>query len=281
MKINKIKNTKPSPSINSGSPLKRATLNYKTDNSYTIKSGGQVVLMVLLVSALMMTIGLSVSKSTITETKVDTDEDLLKQAFNTAESGVEYYLSTGNKQYSETNSSATITTVNIGGNAEINSGGVVLSGEPFSFWLVNHNIDKTIGTDRFTGNINQICVDSSFTGGLKVDLFVYNSGSYAVNRFGYNMNNGNSVNGFSQINGNCTGSISVSEGMLLVVTPIGGNTKITVSGDTTFPSQGEEITSVGQMSSGVNTKIIVANRFNEIPPFMLETIVAGDSVLSQ
>lgn len=244
------------------------------------KQKGQVVLMVLLVSALMMTIGLSVSKSTITETKVDTDEDLLKQAFNTAESGVEYYLSTGNKQYSETDSSATITTVNIGGNDEINSGGVVLSGEPFSFWLVNHNIDRTIGTDRFTGSISQVCTDSSFNGGLKVDLFTYDGGNYAINRFGYNMNNGNSVNGFSQINGNCTGPISVSEGMLLVVTPIGGNTKISVSGDTVFPSQGEEITSIGQMSSGVNTKIVVANRFNEIPPFMLETIVAGDSVLS-
>lgn len=245
------------------------------------KEKGQVVLMVLLVSALMMTIGLSVSKNTITETKVDTDEDLLKQAFNTAESGVEYYLSTGNKQYSETNSSATITTVNIGDDNQINSGGVVLSGEPFSFWLVNHNLDRTIGTDRFTGNISQICTDSSFNGGLKVDLFTYNSGSYLVERYGYNMNSGNSVNGFSQVNSNCTGSINVTDGMLLVVTPIGGNTKITVSGDTTFPSQGEEITSVGQMSSGVNTKIIVANRFNEIPPFMLETIVAGDSVLSQ
>lgn len=250
-------------------------------NKKNNKNSGQVVLMVLLVSALMLTLGLSVSKNTVTETKIDTDEDLLKQAFNTAESGVEYYLATGNKQYNETGSNATVTTLNIGGGNEVSSTGVVLSGEPFSFWLVNHNVDRTIGSDRYNGNINQICVDSSFTGGIKVDLFTFNGTSYTVNRQGYNMNGGSNVNGFTAVSGNCTGLINVTGGMLLVVTPIGGSTKVTINGDTAFPSQGEEITSVGQMNSGVNTKITVLNRFNEIPPFMLESIVSGDSVLSQ
>ncbi len=248
------------------------------NNKINKKQSGQVVLMVLLVSALMLTVGLSVSKNTVTETKIDTDEDLLKQAFNTAESGVEYYLATGNKQYSETNSSATVTAINIGGGNEINSGGVVLSGQPFLFWLVNHEVDKTIGTNMFTGSIDQICTDSNFTGGLKVDLF---TGNNLVTRMGYNMNGGNSVNGFNQISGNCTDAINVTDGMLLVITPIGGNTNIVVKGNAAFPSQGEEITSVGQMNGGVNTKITVLNRFNEIPPFMLETITSGDSVLSQ
>lgn len=250
-------------------------------NKINKKQSGQVVLMVLLVSALMLTIGLSVSKNTVTETKVDTDEDLLKQAFNTAESGVEYYLATGSKQYIETDSSATITTMDIGNQNQINSGGVVLNGNPFLFWLVNHEEDKTIGDSRFNGNINQICVDNDFTGGLKIDLFSFNGTTYSVNRLGYNMNNSSTVNGFGQINNNCTGSISVSNGMLLVVTPIGGNTNISINGDAVFPSQGEEITSVGQMKSGVNTKITVLNRFNEIPPFMLDAVVSGDSVLSQ
>lgn len=248
------------------------------------KQKGQVVLMVLLVSALMLTIGLSVSKNTITETKIDTDEDLLKQAFNTAESGVEYYLATGNTQYSETNSNATITAVSIGNEVEINSGGVVLSNEPFLFWLVKHTDKRTVSTevtDRFTGNINQICVDSTFTGGIKIDLFTKVGTAYYVNRLGYNMNGGSSVNGFSKISGNCTGVINVSGGMLLAVTPINGSTKVTVNGNTNFPSQGEEITSVGQMNSGVNTKITVLNRYNEVPPFMLESITAGDSVLSR
>jgi len=245
------------------------------------KQNGQVVLMVLLVSALMLTVGLSVSKNTVTETKIDTDENLLKQAFNTAESGVEYYLATGNKQYSETDSSATVTAVSIGGGDEIDSGGVVTSGSPFLFWLVNHEADKTIGTERFTGVIDQICTDSNFTGGLKVDLFTLIGGNYAVTRLGFNMNGGGSgVIDFDQISGNCTGPINVNSGMLLVVTPIGGNTKVTVSGNTVFPSQGEEITSVGQMNGGVNTKITVLNRYNEVPPFMLESVTSGDSVLS-
>ena len=256
-------------------------LNKSKMNKINKKQNGQVVLMVLMVSALMLTIGLSVSKNTVTETKVDTDEDLLKQAFNTAESGVEYYLGTGSTLYSEADSNATITTVDIGNKDEINSGGVVLSGEPFLFWLVNHDDNGDIGTTRFTGNITQICVDSNFVGGLKVDLFTYNGSTYSTNRLGYNMNGSSQVNGFSQVNNSCTGNINVSNGMLLAVTPIGGNTNITIKGDTAFPLQGEEITSVGRVSSGVNTKIKVLNRFNEIPPFMLDAVVSGDSVLSQ
>lgn len=245
------------------------------------KQSGQVVLIVMLVSALMLTLGLSVSKNAVTETKIDTDEDLLKQAFNTAESGVEYYLATGNTQYSENNGSASVTAVDIGNANQINSGGAVKSGEPFLFWLVNHEDDNTIGEDRFTGTISRICVDSDFNGSLKVDLFTTDGVNYSVNRYGYNMNGSSVVTGFSLISGSCTGSISVGEGMLLVVTPIGGNTNVAVDGNTSFPSQGEEITSVGQMTGGVNTKITVLNRFNEVPPFMLETVTAGNSVLSQ
>lgn len=60
---------------------------------------GQIALIVLLVSAITMTIGLSLSRKTVTETKIQTDQELLKQAFNTAESGVDYYLGTGKTEY--------------------------------------------------------------------------------------------------------------------------------------------------------------------------------------
>jgi len=267
-------NKKPSPSTSSGSPLKKG-------DAFR-NSKGQVVLIVLLVSALVLTMGLSVSKNTVTETKIDTDEELLKQAFNTAESGVEYYLATGTKNYNSDNGSASISTSSIGSVDNLSSDGVVLSGKPFLFWLVDHNTDGSIGNNLFDGNIDKICVDDSFAGALKVDLFTGDGGVYSVNRYGYNVKNDNTVNGFSRINNNCTDSITVSGGMLLVVTPIGGNTNISVDGSgDIFPSQGEEIVSVGQMSSGVNTKVKVLSRFSDVPPFMLETITSGNSVLSQ
>ena len=242
-------------------------------------SGGQVVLIVLLASALVLTMGLSVSKKTVTETKIDTDEELLKQAFNTAESGIDYYLKTGLKTYtsSDNKSSATVTMTNIGGGSTLASEGVVTDGNPYLFWLVNHNSDGSIGNSRLTGTINRICVDSEFTGGLKVDLFNLVGGNYGVSRTGYNIRN-EKVEGFGNlINGNCTGSISISSGLLLSITPIGDSTKITVESNMVFPSQGEEITSVGSVSDGVNTKINVLNKY-EVPVFMLEAITSGDNV---
>jgi hypothetical protein len=244
------------------------------------KEKGQVVLIVLLVSALVLTMGLSISKNTVTETKIDTDENLLKQAFNTAESGVEYYLATG-KQYTSDNGNASVVATPIGSGSGLNSGGVVLSGKPFLFWLVDHNNSGSIGTNKFTGTIDNICVDDSFGGGLKVDLFTFDGSNYSVVRSGYNIK-ADTVNGFNRINSNCTGSITVTGGMLLVVTPIGASTNISITGSgDDFPSQGEEIVSVGQMAGGVNTKVTVLNRFDEVPPFMLEAITAGNSVLSQ
>lgn len=255
-------------------------MNKKIKESFN-SMGGQVVLMVLLVSALMLTMGLSVSKNTVTETKIDTDEDLLKQAFNTAESGVEYYLGTGETKYVSNNGNASVSTTVIGNIADLDSGGVIVSGKPFLFWLVNHNDDGSVGTDSFDGNISQICVDDNFSGGLKVDLFSLNGSNYSVSRYGYNMNGSNTVNGFTSDSDSCTQSITVTGGMLLVVTPIGGNTNISIDGSAIFPSQGEEITSVGQMEGGVNTKITVLNRFDEIPPFVLDAVTSGNSVLSR
>ena len=252
-------------------------------NKINIKKrmSGQVVLMVLLVSALVLTMGLSASKNTVIETKIDTDENLLKQAFNTAESGVEYYLATGETQYNSDNGNASVVTTDIGNVGSLDSSEVVLNGKPFLFWLVNHEDDGSVGSDFFDGTINQICVDSSFTGGLKVDLVSFNGGNYSIRRYGYNMNNGSAVSGFSADNNSCTQSIVVAQGMLLVVTPIGGSTNLSVDGNINFPSQGEKIVSIGQMDGGVNTKVTVLNRFDEVPPFMLETITAGNSVLSQ
>ena len=151
-------------------------------------SKGQVALVVLLVSALMLTLGLSVSKQTTTEIKIDTDEELLKQAFNAAESGVDYNLSTGeNVFYSpDLKSKAEITVANIGETSVLNSDGMVNSNDSFSFWLVNHDSSENIGTVYYSGVGVTICVDSTFNKAIKVDYFYLKSGQYIVSHSGYN-----------------------------------------------------------------------------------------------
>lgn len=249
-----------------------------------LKESGQIVIIVLLASALVLTLGMSMSKKTVTETRIDSDEELLKQAFNTAESGIEYYLATGETTYGSGNGTANVSVSTIGESNNLSSDGAVLSGKPFLFWLVDHNSDDSISSDsddRFSGTISEICVDGGFNGALKVDLFTFGIGeTHSVDRFGYNMNGSSIVNGFDSIADECTGPIIVNGGMLLAVTPIGDSSNITIESASNFPAQGEEIVSVGEMDNGVNTKVKVINRY-QVPVFMLESISSGNSVLSQ
>ena len=142
---------------------------------------GQVVLMVLLASALVLTLGLSASRITTTETKIDTDQELLKRAFNTAESGIDYYLATGDTNYSSTGSdgAAELQVTKLGEVKTLSFNTMSLVGSYEYFWLVNHDTSATgIGTEYYstnTGTIN-ICsinpnVSSSAMGSLKIDYF--------------------------------------------------------------------------------------------------------------
>ena len=84
---------------------------------------GQVALIVLLISAVALTLGLSASKKAITDTKVDKNEAELKDAFNVAESSIDQYLSDNNKKtYTNNDNSATanVTTQSIGSGNQIN-----------------------------------------------------------------------------------------------------------------------------------------------------------------
>ena len=247
----------------------------------TIKESGQIALIVLLASALILTVSMSISRKTVVETRIDTDEELLKQAFNTAESGIEYYLATGetgpDTYINASGGNASISTEIIGGDTSIDSNGVILDGSPFLFWLVDHD-GANIGSDRYSGDITISVDDSSFDGGLKVDLYTYDGSDYEVIRYGYNIG-GSFVNDFTDVGGNSVSINGISGGMLLVITPIEYSSSFTLSGTANFPAQGEVITSVGEMNSGVNTTVRVENRF-EVPIFMLEAISAGGQIVN-
>lgn len=258
------------------------------------KNKGQISLIVLLVSAVAMTIGLSVSKKTVTETKIETDQELLKQAFNAAESGVDYYLGTGNTSYvaPDGKTRADVQVQDIGGGETISSEGLVLDKNNMFFWLVGHNSDGSIGNTFYGGNYVDICTDNGFNKALKVDFFYKEGTNYKVLRKGYNFDVGNiivpnfSLKSDSPASG-CNGIRLnlINSPLLVVVKPIAGNTNISLVGQTglAFPFQGVEISSTGRagdLSSGVNRKVKVLNRYM-VPSFLLEAITAGGEVSSQ
>jgi hypothetical protein len=260
---------------------------------------GQVALIVLLLSAVAMTIGLGMSRKTVVDTKVETDEESLKQAFNTAESGVEYYLGTGGTHFTAIDnlSIADIVVGNIGEGSTINLNQYTLNNSNLAYWLVGHDANGDIDEAVvYGGDSLSVCMENSFDRAIKVDYFYSNAlGNYQVQRFGYNLTL-DLVNGFTNVTpvqGNCISgyreqSLGVTLGAgitptLLVVKPIGGGGRFYLLGNNgTFPIQGISISAtgiVGDVETGVKRKINVIQTY-QVPSFALEAITAFGDVLS-
>jgi len=274
----------------------------KSINNYELRitnkrMRGQVAIIVLLISAVVMTIGLSVSKRTVIETKIDTDEESLKQAFNTAESGVENYLKTGQTTYytSDSGSSSAVTTDSSVGLVwnSIDFGGLVLGNQTQFYWLVGHNSTGLIDYSTFyTGTELSVCLSANFSGAVKIDYFYRSGGgNYLVWRKGYNVGV-NTVNGFegpiNPVRGSCADGmkeveisnipLSGNTPLLVTIRPIGGSTSMVLLGTSNFPSQGEEITSTGVSGNNVSQVVKVFDQYR-VPDFMIDGVTAN-SVLS-
>lgn len=255
------------------------------------KVKGQVAIVVLLVSAVVMTLGLSVSRKTVVETRIDSDEELLKQAFNTAESGIDFYLGTGGTAFSNPDGSgrAEISRSQIGNGTTLVSADLVTETNSDYFWLVGHNADGSVNIgDTYAGGNLDVCLDGNFSGAVLVEYFYKSGSSYIVERTA--AASGVAVKDFSSVSGNCSiGGVRVpitTSGvpLLLRVIMIDGDSKITLSGSANFPIQGEIINSVGRAGNlqygGVNTKIQIIRKYN-VPSFMFQAVGAKDSVLSK
>lgn len=241
---------------------------------------GQIAIIVLLASAILLTLGMSASRKTITDTKVDTDEELLKEAFNTAESGINNYLNSGSASYDPGDGSqATVSSVDIGNANSISTEGQAQANSPQIFWLVDHNPDGTINGNYYTSNFD-IEVDSTFKGALKIDYFYLDAANaYRVQRLGYNFGGSNIVSNYTNSASNEV-TMTFTAGtkpLLVLITPLSASTPITLSGAATFPKQGEELTSVGTANNGVKTQVKTRNIY-QIPSFFFEAITAGNEI---
>ncbi len=239
---------------------------------------GQVVLMVLLASALILTLGLSASKQATVETKIETDQELLKKAFNAAESGIEYYLGTGNTTYNTESDegSASLSTKTVGDSETLSSDEMILNGSFAYFWLVNHTENGDIGSTYYSDSSSQLKICNGHNGEAGETKFklsyYYKSGEvYGVR------------NVEAETSGGCVSNFDLNvdgsqvDSLLLSVMPIGGDSvMIEISGGTKFPIQGEEISSTGVVS-GVNNTVRVVNKY-VVPEFMLEAVSSGGDV---
>ena len=240
--------------------------------------GGQVALIVLLVSAVVMTIGLSMSEKAVVETKIDTDEELLKKAFNAAESGIDYYRGTGEESYDadDGRSSAMVEVSDLGGGEELIIDNFTAENGTVFFWLVGHDADDNIDEGSVYGGASfDISPKADFEGSLKVSYFYKDGLEYKVKRFGFNYGADNTVANFEAKSGDTTIDV-LGTPLLVAVTPIFEGTQLSLKGSENFPVQGEEIRATGEVddeSMGVIQKVRVRDVYR-VPAFMLDGMTA-------
>jgi len=231
-----------------------------------MKKNGQVAIMVLLISAVMLTLGLSMSKKEMTNIKIATNDELLKKAFDTAESGINFYLGTGGVGYSspDNNSFATVNTTTIGVGQSINFGEYTPQASSENYWLVDHLVDGSMGTTYFGGPNVDVC-GPTFTGQAEVAVF----SRTALKRNLIDMAN------------NCVTVEIVASPVLVVVTPLlsGGKFYIQANTSGSFSSQGTDIVAQGS-SGGTNKKLSVRQRY-KLPGFLTSGIMAEGAVRSE
>ncbi len=257
------------------------------------RSSGQVALVVLIISAISLTLGLALSDRVRTNVKVDKDDELLQRAFNAAESGIDRYLS-DDTQLAYTapdGSTAEIDPIPLDGQT-IEFGEYTRRDGYAFFWLVDHNDDGTINYGSYYGgNSVSICFDD-FNGGFMVYYYGMDVGTYGVIRRAYNLVSGaNTIMNATTVSGgtNCSGYALTSSfplgtdfniPLLLVIKPIGGGSRFAVTGNN-FPVQGELIRATGR-SADTSTNVAVVRRYDPTyyMSFMLDGVVANDVVES-
>jgi hypothetical protein len=238
---------------------------------------GQIVLVVMLASAIIMTISLAMTKKAVVQTKINTDEELLKQAFNNAESGLEYYKKTKQTEYVSGGQKLAVVVPNPGGDTKEHIGEVLRKNNPEYLWLVGHTSEGAFDGKYYKGNeVTVIVENKDFFGSVKIDLFYIDGGQYKVYRTGYNFDETKKkVNGYT--NNKSIKIQMIGQPLLLAATPLFDDTKISFKSETEdLPNQGEKIESTGT-KNGVKSVVSVAREFT-IPPFLLDAIVAEGGV---
>lgn len=215
---------------------------------------GQVMLAILLLGTFVMTLGLTISKRTIGEIRIDTDEEMLKDAFNVAESGIDYFLKTENGNYSPENIEMM---AKVTRDTEVFDNTKAL--------VYKNKIEVNLDLEKFDGNSLKIQINRNAK--IRLDLFW---GNNRVERFLFDRQDGSDA-------------ISISAGgkkYLKIMSIDGKPCDFTI-----IPSGGKfeqsVITSIGYAKkidpNGVKTVISTEEEFN-IPYFLLDAVTAVGGV---
>lgn len=264
-------------------------------------SRGQVILIILLVTVVGLTIGLSLVSRTIQDVQLSSQISESQKAFSAAESGIEAALTGSDLTSSPVNltlngGSANYTVTEIGGSDDPVSIPNIKNGDSYTLWLVDHESDGTVATlpqEAYTSELD-VCFGDGINGttpALELTLLYYDtaaSNAFRIAKAAFDPDAVSRDNNFSSVtvdtsenttckykadisNWSTVFGVNPSTGSQVLVSlsikPVYDGTSLTIipgSGGS-LPSQGKLISSTGKTSSGVARKINVLQGYPALP----------------
>ncbi|MBI3955528.1 hypothetical protein HY338_03720 [Candidatus Gottesmanbacteria bacterium] len=262
--------------------------NYISNN----KSSGQIVLILVLITVVGLTIGLSLISRTVTDVRISSQIEESGRAFSAAEAGVENALKVINvlptntaKSITLDNATAEYKVSDIGGDRSLYTFPLTEITSSQLLWLVNHNSDGSLGATNYypTASSLDICWGGvGNNSALELSLYYLSGSSYKISKAAYDPD-GSRLNNFStadNIGSYCGGnyrykhSVNFKDdfGLLgselllaLRMTPVYESTTIGILPTDNLPVQGNQVNSVGKSNTGVVRKIQVNKTYNLLP----------------
>ncbi len=254
------------------------------------RQSGQVGIIVLLISAIILVIGLSIASRTIKESQSTITQEDSARVFNTAESGIQQAL--GNIFQFESDQNATLPEDFSFEDANLNQVSIT-SEQSFEAFLPEKNVLEIKIVDNQTGDINFNWSKSSCDQGaanLLVSHYFTNAGTYDVNYYligncpSYSDQNLISVDTSTMTDYKFAHSITVSaadnQNAFIRIMPVGRGTDLNVEAATGLISNAQyTILSLAQMPDGSSAKAIEVKRsIPSAPAFMDFALVSGGSL---
>jgi len=260
-----------------------------------LNNSGQVVLMLVLITIVGLTIGLSLISRTVTDIRISSQLEQSGRAFSAAEAGVENALKgavVGGPvaTIALPDATASYAVTQVGNSAGVLSFPLTSIGNTQTVWLIDHNPDgitlnEDTGYSYPAASSFDICwgTDSSLTPAMVISLYYKSGTTYKVARGAYDANAVSRGNNFSAVDsaGNYCDSnfrfkktitpttdfgLAASDKLLFLrVAPAYENTTFAIKPTANLPAQGKVITSVGQTNTGVVRKIQVTQGYNVLP----------------
>ncbi|OGG20813.1 hypothetical protein A3D03_03990 [Candidatus Gottesmanbacteria bacterium RIFCSPHIGHO2_02_FULL_40_13] len=257
------------------------------------KSAGQIVLILVLITVVGLTIGLSLISRSVTDVRISSQIEESSRAFSAAEAGVENALKIINVFPTDTpqsitldNASAEYTVSDIGGSNSLYSFPATEANSSQILWLVNHDSDGGLGIAYYskTDSLDICWGIAGNNAAIEFSLYYKTGSTYKIAKSAYDPDisrAGNNKFNPADTDGSYCESIypykhtinfitdfGVSEAdnlLALRMTPVYENTAIGVKPTENLPVQGNQINSVGKTTTGVVRKIQVNKTYSILP----------------